>query len=192
MKIKLLPLLSLLLVSSGIFAQNQNNTIEDQFTDVIEKSNSYQEFKVIKKTKIDALRRNVLDSVAAFELAIDTANSEIEKQKDEIATLTQNLSATQERLAASIEKENGIELFGIVTKKSTYNTVLWSIIVGLFIILAILFLKFKSSHAMTKAAKLKLTETESEFEVYRQKTLENEQVLRRKLQDEINKNRNVN
>ena len=192
MKIKLLPLLSLLFVSSGIFAQNQNNTIEDQFTDVIEKSNSYQEFKVIKKTKIDALRRNVLDSVAAFELAIDTANSEIEKQKDEIATLTQNLSATQERLAASIEKENGIELFGIVTKKSTYNTVLWSIIVGLFIILAILFLKFKSSHAMTKAAKLKLTETEIEFEVYRQKTLENEQVLRRKLQDEINKNRNVN
>jgi len=192
MNIKLLPLLALLFVSSGIFAQNQNNSIEEQFNDVIEKSNSYQEFKVIKKTKINALRKSVLDSVAALELAIDTANSEIEKQNGNIAALTQNLSATQENLATSIEKENGIELFGIVTKKSTYNAVLWSIIIGLLIILAILFLKFKSSYSMTKAAKLKLVETESEFEVYRQKTLENEQVLRRKLQDEINKNRNVN
>ena len=191
MNIKLFPLLALLLISSATFAQNQSNTIEDQFTDVIDKSNSYQEFKVIKKTKINALRKSVLDSVASLELTIETVNSEIEKQKSEIATLTQDLSVTQESLTTSIEKENGIELFGIVTKKSTYNTVLWSIIVSLIIILVFLFLRFKRSHSVTKAARLKLAETENEFDVHRQKTLENEQVLRRKLQDEINKNRNV-
>ena len=191
MKTRFYILLTFLLFTTPFIAQTDSKTIENQFTDVIDKSNNYQEFKVIKKAKINALRRNILDSVAALENTIKTAYSEIEQQKTEIAKLTNNLSRTQDNLTASKEKEDGIEFFGMLTKKSTYNTILWSIISGLLALLAILFYKFKNSHAITKAAKLKLTETEDEFDAHRRKTLENEQQLRRKLQDEIIKNRNV-
>lgn len=191
MKAHLYTLLTFLFFVSTFIAQTDSNTIENQFTDVIDKSNNYQEFKVIKKAKINALRRNILDSVVALENTIKTAYLEIDQQKTEITTLTKNLSTTRENLTASIEKEDGIEFFGMLTKKSTYNAILWSIILGLLAILAFLFYKFKNSHAITKAARLKLAETEDEFDAHRQKTLENEQQLRRKLQDEINKNRNV-
>lgn len=191
MQAKYFILFLFLTFSTAFYAQENSNTLEDQFTDVIDGSNNYQEFKVIKKSKINTLRKNILDSVSALELKIETAYSEIEKQQSDIETLTQNLSTTKNDLVISKEKEDGIELLGMLTKKSTYNTIMWSVIIGLLVLLAIIFIKFKNSHAVTKAAKLKLAETETEFEAHRQKTLTNEQQLRRKLQDEINKNRNV-
>ena len=47
--------------------------------------------------------------------------------------------------------------------------------------------KFNSSNVLTKQAENTLGEVEDEFEQYRKKTLVKEQQLRRKLQDEINK-----
>ena len=93
--------------------------------------------------------------------------------------------------SSSIEKEDGIEILGMLTKKSTYNTIMWSIIALLIAAFLFIFFKFNKSNAVTKEANLKLAETEEEFDAHRQKTLEREQQLRRKLQDEINKNRNA-
>jgi hypothetical protein len=191
MTAKYLMLICFFVVSVTGFSQDSNNSIENQFIKVVDKSNNYQEFKVIKKAKINILRKNVMDSIGALEAKITTSQVEIQKQKSEIELLTQNLNTTKLNLAASIEKEDGIEVLGIVTKKTTYNTILWSIIIGLIAILGFIFYKYKSSHDITKDTKLKLTEVEADFDAHRKKTLVNEQLLRRKLQDEINKNRNV-
>ncbi|MAZ72588.1 MAG: hypothetical protein CMC70_05530 [Flavobacteriaceae bacterium] len=184
----------LILCISLTFAQdttqeNKPNTIENQFIDVVDGSNSYQEFKVIKKTEINNLRTNILDTVSAFKSKISTLNSEIDSQKNEIASLSQNLRKTEEDLALSQKKENGIEILGLLTQKATYNTIMWSIIGILVLALAFFIYKFKNSHAVTREAQLKLAETEIEFEKHRQTRIEEQQQLRRKLQDEINKNR---
>ena len=192
MKIK--TLLTTVLIASTLFinAQTQeqpDNTIKGQFIKVIDKSNNYQEFKVIKKTKLVVLRKNILDSIATLEKSIETKDATIAAQANTISDLETNLSTTQNNLSISQEKEDGIELFGMITKKSTYNTILFSVI-GLLLLGLIFFVfRFKNSNSITKATNHKLSEIESEFESYRQKKLEDEQVLRRKLQDEINKNR---
>jgi len=191
MTAKYLMLLCFFVVSTTGFSQDDTNSIENQFIKVVDKSNNYQEFKVIEKAKIAVLRKNVLDSIGALEAKINTSQVEIEKQKSDIELLTQNLNTTKSNLAASIEKEDGIEVLGIVTKKTIYNTVLWSIIIGLIAVLGLIFYKFKSSNDITKSTKLKLNEVEADFDTHRKKSLVNEQLLRRKLQDEINKNRNV-
>lgn len=160
-------------------------------TDAFDKSNSYQEYKVIKKTQLATLKRNILDSVSTLERKITGLESEIKNQNTEIDSLTQNLKQTQENLAASKEKEDGIELFGILTSKATYNTIMWSIIGILLLISGFLFYRFLNSHKITKAAQLKMAEIEIELEDNRRNSLEREQKLRRKLQDEINKNRKV-
>ena len=186
----------MLVCCTPLFAQenttNSNTqTLENQFEDVIDGSNNYQDYKVIKKIKIDRLRKNILDTVAGLEGKIETLNSEIGTQKNEIATLSGNLKTTQEDLAQSQKKENGIEILGMLTQKSTYNAIMWSII-GLLVVALVFFIyKFKNSNSVTRAAQLKLAETEIEFEAHRQKKLEEVQQVRRKLQDEINKNRKV-
>ena len=191
MQTKSLTLLIFLLVVTSLFSQENSNTIDNQFTNVVDKSNSYQQFKVIPKAKIYALRKNVLDSIAALDSKVETAQLEIEKQRVEIASLTDDLTSTRQNLTSSKEKEDGIEFFGSLTKKSTYNGIMWSIIVFLLAILGLVFFKFKNSNSVTRATKTKLAEVENEFDAYRKKALEENQQIGRKLQDEINKNRKL-
>ncbi len=191
MQSKFILAIPLFLLTLTVSAQTDGNTIEDQFEDVIEKSNNYQEYKVVKKVKLNSLRKSILDSVNSLETEIKATRSKIEEQKGQIASLTEELSGTQQNLAASIAKEDGIEFFGVLTKKSTYNSIMWSIIGLLIAALVFLTYKFRKNNAVTKEANLRLAETEEEFDMHRQKTLEREQQLRRKLQDEINKNRKL-
>lgn len=191
MQTKSLTLVIFLLVVTSLFSQENSNTIDNQFTNVVDKSNSYQQFKVIPKAKIYALRKNVLDSIAALDSKVETAQLEIEKQRVEIASLTDDLTSTRQNLTSSKEKEDGIEFFGSLTKKSTYNGIMWSIIVFLLAILGLVFFKFKNSNSVTRATKTKLAEVENEFDAYRKKALEENQQIGRKLQDEINKNRKL-
>ncbi len=169
--------------------QVRKNTLNDQMTEAFDKSNSYQEYKVIKKTQLATLKRNILDSVSNFDKRIYAQENELGMQKKDIDSLRQNLKNTQQNLEASKEKEDGIEIFGILTSKATYNSIMWIIILILLLISGFLFYRFLNSHKITNAAQLKMAEMEIELEDYRRNSLEREQKLRRKLQDEINKNR---
>jgi len=169
----------------------RKNTLDDQMTEAFEKSNSYQEYKVVKKTQLASIRRNVLDSISSLKKDIETQKSELNKRKSKIDSLHNSLRITQEDLELAKEKEEGIEVFGILTTKSTYNTFMWSIIGALSLIGGFLFYRFINSHKIINAAQLKIAELEIEIEDYRRNSLEREQKLRRKLQDEINKNRKV-
>ena len=182
-------LLFFLFLFTAISLVAQENTLENQFDDVIKKSNSYQEFKVIKKVKINSLKKNVLDTVAQLEQNINSFSEEIQQQKTKITNLNNELETTQNNLSISKEKENSIEVFGVLTNKTTHNTIVFLLLGILLITIFILFYKFKNSHTVTKSTKDRLQETEEELESFRQRTLEREQQLRRKLQDEINKNK---
>ncbi|MAN59302.1 MAG: tRNA (guanine-N1)-methyltransferase, partial [Flavobacteriaceae bacterium] len=66
MKIKIVTLLFLHCCILSLSAQEEQtgtvqvftNTIEDQFNEVVDESNDYQDYKVIKKNKINKLRQN--------------------------------------------------------------------------------------------------------------------------------------
>lgn len=185
----------LLLITSQLRAQDSiqvyKNSLNNQMTDAFEKSNSYQEFKVVKKTQLATLKRNILDSVSTLERRIGSQQSELNLQKSEIDSLRKTLTITQQDLADSKEKEDGIQMFGILTSKATYNSIMWGIIVLLLLVGGFLFYRFLNSHKITNAAQLKMAEMEIELEDHRRNSLEREQKLRRKLQDEINKNRKI-
>ena len=182
----------LFLCATAGYSQNHaqiDNSIEAQFVEVIDKSNNYQKYKVIKRTKLAGLRKNILDSIEALENSIEQKDATIASQNSNITTLEGSLSNTQNNLDTSIEKEGTISLFGMTTKKGTYNFLLFSTIGVLVLALLFFVIKFKNSNIITKQTNHKLSEIEQEFDSYRQKKLEEQQQLRRKLQDEINKNK---
>ena len=176
------------LVALPTIAQENSTTLDNQFVDIIEKSNRYQDYKVVKIYKLNNLKKNVKDSIAAYKKTISTDQTTISQQQAKIATATQNIANLQNELTLSMQKEDGISLFGLLIKKSTYKVIMWSIIGLLGVLVFFLFYKFKNSFSKIRSVELKLTETESEFEDHRRKNLEQQQILRRKLQDEINKN----
>lgn len=195
MKKILFLILPLFFFSLTITAQDSiqvsKNTLNDQMTEAFDKSNSYQEYKVVKKTQLATLKRNILDSVSTLQNRINLMESEVAQERIAVDSLGQNLNTTQQNLIKAKEKEDGIEVFGILTSKATYNTIMWGIILILLLVSGFLFYRFLNSHKITNAAQLKMAEMEIELEDYRRNSLEREQKLRRKLQDEVNKNRKI-
>jgi hypothetical protein len=183
----------LILSSASITAQQtvtEENTLENQFDKIYRISTSYQTYKVISKEGYQKLKSNVLDSLNLIENALSEKVSLLKTKESDIQRLNEKINKTQISLDASIKKENSISLFGLALNKTTYNSILWFLIIVLLMGMLFFMYKFSNSNLLTKEAKHNLAEVEQELSLFRKKTLENEQKLRRQLQDEINKQRN--
>lgn len=185
-----------ILIVSISFAQEDDKlslnegTVDNQFEYVIQKSNNYQEFKVVKKTWMYALKAHTMDSLNAIRKDLSDTQAVVDAQAKEILELKGNLENTQSSLDSTIEEKDSMTLFGIPMSKGGYSSLMWSIIGILVVLLLVFIYKFKNSNTVTKQAKLSLSETEEEFEEHRRNALEREQKVRRQLQDEINKQKN--
>jgi len=80
-----------------------------------------------------------------------------------------------------------MSFLGMQVSKSTYNSILWTVIAGLLGTLLFFIYKFKKSNTLTQEARSNLSELEVEYEDHRRRALEREQKISRQLQDEINK-----
>ena len=189
MKIIKLITAILFFVASSLSAQE--NTVKDQFQKLYKNSNNYQVYKVVKKEDYLRLQKNTLDSISSIKKTSAAKDATINKQNTTIKSLENNITKLNEDLSVSQSKVDNISLFGLLLNKTTYNSILWSLIGVLLISLLFFIYKFKNSSVLTNEAKESLVDVEQEFEQYRKKTLEKEQKLRRQLQDEINKQRGV-
>ena len=164
-----------------------SGTIDNQFEFVIRRSNSWQDYKTVKKTWLYALKSHTMDSLKAVHKNLADTKAVVKTQADEIMSLKASLSNTESTLSSTNEEKDNISLFGIQTSKASYKILMWSIAAGLLALLLFFIYKFKGSNSATREAKLKLGEVESEFEDHRRNALEREQKVRRQLQDELNK-----
>ncbi len=164
-------------------------SIDNQFEYLIQKSGKYQDYKVVKKTWLYKIKANTQDSINAFKKELKDAKTVVTKQIEQINVLNNSISDTKSKLLETIQVKDNMSLFGIKTSKTDYNIIMWSIISLLLIVLFFFIFKFKSSHAITQEAKLKLKDLEQEYEEHRSVALEREQKVRRQLQDLINKNK---
>ncbi len=167
-----------------------SGTIDNQFEYVIRRSNSWQDYKTVKKTWLYALKAHTIDSLKAVHKDLDDTQAIVQTQAKEIEDLKSNLANTKTSLDNTIAEKDNMELFGIQTSKPNYSLILWSIVGVLSALLLFFIYKFRNSNAITKQAKKTLAETEEEFEEHRRVALEREQKVRRQLQDEINKQKN--
>ena len=164
-----------------------SGSIDNQFEFVIRRSNSWQDYKTVKKTWLYTLKSHTLDTLKAVHKDLADTQVVVKNQVKEIADLKLNLSNTQTDLDKTNTEKNNMALFGLQMSKSSYNVLMWSIIGGLLVLLLFFIYKFNNSNAITRKAKKNLAETEEEFEEHRKTALEREQKVRRQLQDEINK-----
>lgn len=185
---KTIALFTFILISTIGLSQNEN-TLENQFDAVYNRSNNYQEYKVVKRADLNSLKKSTLDSIEVYKNALVQMQSELESQQIELGLIQTNLTETNEKLSVAEQRENDISFLGIQTSKTAYNSIVWAVIILLALILFFFIYKFRNSNEVTRDTKTKLDELEKEFELHRQRALEREQQLNRKLLDEINKNK---
>lgn len=167
----------------------ESGTIENQFNYIIKKSYSYKEYKNVKLSWLNRLKRAVNDSLNVTKKELTDLKVVLDSKDIEITNLTTSLEATKKDVVQLNIEKTSINLLGFLISKPLYNTILWSIIAVLFGLLLVYILRFNRSNIITTGTNEKLDELEHEYDDHRQRSLEREQQLRRKLQDEINKQR---
>ncbi len=198
-----LSVLTLLFISLTLNAQeNQtqevkaslnSGTLESQFDYMFKKSFRWTDpktglrYKTIKVNDLYKFRGNAFDSLKSSKAKYAEANATIATQRQEIEGLKADLGKTNEDLSSVTKEKDNISFLGISMSKAGYNTILWSIIAALSVLLAIFIGRFKRSNVITVQGRNAKAEIEEEYEGHRQRSLEREQKLRRELQDEINK-----
>ena len=165
----------------------ETGTVEMQFDYVITKSNRYEEYKVVKDTWLRSLKSHVLDSLKNIKQELRETQTLESANRSEIKTLKTELDNTNEKLSMAIEEKNSIKFLGASMTKKSYNSLMWTIILGLFGTLAVFVFLFKRSNSVTSETKKTLNETKDEFESFRRRTVYREAKIVRELHDEMNK-----
>lgn len=190
----------LLMSLNTLHAQNQQNqaspddtSVQGQFETLIRKSTNYRQngkrYEVVRLLELNALQKNVLDSLKTANSTIGTLKSTIAENETAIRSLNAKLDETTKTLNSTTEEKDSMPFFGNLVSKATYKLIVWSIILGLLIFLAFFIFKFKNSNALTLQAKTALADLEEEYEQHRRRALEREQKISRELHDERNKNK---
>ena len=167
---------------------DENLTLKAQFEELINSSNSYEQYKVIKKTNLEEFKSIMSDSISMFYRSIQNYKQTIAEQQSEINTLEEDLqNSIEERDEANLEK-GSIYFMGAQMEKSSYKTLMWVIIAVLALALVFFIYKFIDSNRVTVYSKRELAEIQREMDEQRKTHIKKEQKIMRQLQDEINKN----
>ncbi len=195
--IRFWTLLAALSVCAAQYAQDagepslDNGTIESQFEYIFDRSGNYnaegRRYEVVRRLELEKLRENVLDTLSATRNNARQLNATISGQNTTIENLNAKLDETSQQLEAVTEEKDSMSFFGALVSKATYNIILWTIIIGLLLMLLLFIYRFRRSNVLTQEAKIKLSDLENEYEDHRRRALEREQRISRQLQDEINK-----
>ena len=186
--------MAVLFITSNIYSQAtkkliDSGSIKSQFEYLIDESNNYQDYKVIKATWLLKLKSNVIDSLSASKNKVLANSNTLNSQKQMIDSLNIKLADSEKIISNLIAEKESISLFGIQLDKSAFKTLFFLIVLGLLGALLFFITKFKQSNSITTQCKLALTQNEEEFAIYKEKALAREQKAMRRLQDELNKNK---
>jgi len=187
-------LLIIFFINTIAFAQSETNkqsfnegTIDEQFEYVLKKSSNYQEYKVVKKTMMYSLKSHVIDSLQKEKNDLIKYKDSLQKKEEAYIALQETLQGVEEEFKSVTNSKNTIKLFGIPLNRNVYKSILWSLIAILFFALLYFIYIFKNSNVITQKALADYNELEVEYSSSKTRALEREQVLNRKLQDELNK-----
>ncbi len=158
-----------------------SGTLDSQFDYIFNKSESYEAYKVVKKSSLLKMKANTMDSIKVLKETITNLETESEKQKSEINNLKTTLKDTNEQLSYATKEKDSFVFLGFLMGKGSYNVFVWSLVFILAAAVIVMFLLFKRSHTVTAKTKQDLIDKQDEFDAHRKWALEREQSLSRDL-----------
>lgn len=194
MKKIILPLISALVLSFSAQGQNTNDStkavdpsLKGQFQLMVTKSKSINGYKLINPVRLSSFWKNVNDSLSTNRRNLVNASKQIKEHESNIAALKKEISGNESSLASSNAKVNEISFLGISFTKGSYNTMVWSLIIGLAVALTIVILRSVKHIQEAKYRSNLYEEIAQEYQTYKTKANDKEKKLARELQDERNK-----
>ena len=190
----LLLAVTLFLFSAPVICQSQSSTeapgdqtLKTQFQEMLDKSESYTEYKVIKRTKLTVYSRAVQDSLKANRNEINTLKNKVNDQESQISQLSNRITELEDQLKESEELREGLTFLGINIHKITYHMIVWTIIGVLAAFGIFSYTSFVRSNIIRSKTNKEFKTLEVELEEHKKKSHEKQIKVARELQTERNK-----
>lgn len=161
--------------------QNTDRSLNGQYRYLLTKTYNYQQ------PIIGAFYRNVMDTIKTERIALRKAQATVASQAATIKQLNVEATIKDETISASNTKMDQINLLGIGFTKAAYNTLMWGLVLGFGIALAIVIITTTRFRQEAKYRIKLYNELSEEFQTYKTKANEKEKKLARELQTERNK-----
>jgi len=177
----------LLLTLSFTVCAQENTPLRTVLSDIMSESESYQEYKVIKASKLLNFRTAMSDSINGYQLQIKNLEMSVVETKAELKTIQVELNIIKDKLMVS-ERENAkIGILGLSVRKGFYNALVWSIIALLATIVLVVYTRIKHVCSVVKRVKSAYSKIVDEYRHQRFQATENQITLRRELQTALNR-----
>lgn len=181
-----------LLASSITFAQQAaevqgNYNLRDRFLLMKTKSQSYNDYKVIKETVLDGVWKIINDSLNAKNAAIRGAQANINGLKGQLAKTEDALNAKEKSMTDILYASTHITVLGIDFTKGVFLTVVACLLGGLIGFVAFIFGRMQLQSKSLSERNLAVSALTNEFEEYKHRAMDKQTKLSRELQDERNK-----
>ena len=176
----------LMTLSFTVYAQ-ENTPLRTVLSDIMSESESYQEYKVIKASKLLNFRAAMSDSINDYQLQIKNLEMSVVETKAELKAIQAELNIIKDKLMVS-ERENAkIGFLGLSVREGFYNAMVWSIIALLATIVLVVYTRIKHVCSIVKRVKSAYSKVVEEYRNQRFAATENRITLRRELQTALNR-----
>ena len=102
---------------------------------MVDKSNSYERFKLIDKTKLAVFQCSMNDSINSVKSRLEAEKQTVKTHENTIKTLNDNIAELQTTLDETKNQKDSMNIFGALLSKGLYNTIMWGIVLVLAILL---------------------------------------------------------
>lgn len=183
---------SLLIVLFSLQVQAQEEQIRSaalltQFDEMIQTSETFKEYKVIRLTKLATFREQLMDSISTSKRAIAASQNALQSLQTEKTKLEDSLESTNARLGESERTNNQIGFLGLKLNKAAYNSLVWGIIAILAFAVFTVYFRARRALRKSKEASDELVAVESKLKETQFKAQEVQMKLKRELQTALNR-----
>jgi flagellar biosynthesis/type III secretory pathway M-ring protein FliF/YscJ len=168
----LISVLTIKASGQGMPEELTNGTLRDQMNYLEERTRIYDNFRAIREDIFQKIKANALDSLAQTKNRIKSLNTQTSLLNNTIDSLKRSLTMSQSNVEEITRERNSMQVMGMNVDKTIYNSLLWSVIAILLILLVLGVIIFKRNLIIIREAKKDLKDLHLEFEAYRKTSRE--------------------
>ena len=167
--------------------ERDNQTLRERYLVMKNKSQNYQEYKVIKENILDGMWRIIQDSLNQKQVSIRQAHAEINNLNKELDQNKAALKGKEESMRDVSHASTHISVLGIDFDKGFFAGLIGVILIVLGLVIAVIYYTLKMMRK-NLAEKIELMNSISaEYEDYKRRAMDKQTKLSRELQNERNK-----
>ena len=190
-------ILSVYLVAFGVMLQAQpaaeqalekdGKTLNDRYFLMKEKSQTFNDYKVIKEYILDGMWKITSDSIKSIQTQLAETRDEVSELKQNLNSALASIKLKEESMADIEFASTHISMLGIDFSKSFFLGLITMIFIGMLLLLGLATGRLKLMYQSLKERMDAQDLISKEFENYKRKALDKQMKLSRELQNERNK-----